>query len=78
MSRTLYGTRDAANAWDEFFKNAAVDHGYDIGLSSPCFYCHREEDSHGRRHGDGLVFEGEDNWCDEMQKLLAPLVILKR
>ena len=39
---------------------------------------HREEDSHGWRHGDDLVFEGEDNWLDKLQKALARVMILKR
>ena len=63
----LYGTRDAANAWDEFFNSAANDQGYDIGLSSPCLYYHREEDSHGCRDGDDLV----DHWLDALQKTLV-------
>ena len=36
LLRTLCGTQNAANAWDEFFNSAAIDQGYDIGLSSPC------------------------------------------
>ena len=57
LQRTVYGTRDAC---DECYGNAAMDQGYDIRLSSPCLYFHREEDSHGWRQGDNLMFEGED------------------
>ena len=36
-----------------------------------------EQDStHGWRHGDDLVFEGEDNWLDELQKGLDRASIL--
>ena len=52
LLRTLYGARDTANAWDQIFNNAEVAQGYEIGLSSSCLYCHREQDSHGWRHGD--------------------------
>ena len=57
LLRTLYGTRDAANAWDEFFNNAAIERGYEIGWSSLCICYHREQDSHGWRHGDDLAFQ---------------------
>ena len=67
LLQTLYGTRDTANAWDY---NAAIDQVHDTGLSSPCLYYHREEDSHRWRHGDDLVFDGEDNWLDELQNAL--------
>ena len=52
----------------EFFNNAATDQGYDSGPSSPCLYHDREEDSHGWRHGDDLVFDGEGTWLDDLQK----------
>ena len=39
---------------------------------------HREEDSHGWRHGDDLVFEGEDFWLDALQKALESVMFLKR
>ena len=68
LLRTLYGTRDAANAWDEFFNNSVIEDGYEIVLASPCSYYHRAQDSHGWRRGDDLVFEGEESWRDEMQK----------
>ena len=63
---------------DEFFNNAAIDHGYDFGLSSPCLCLHREEDSHGERHADDLVFEGEGEWLDDLQKELGRVMFLKR
>ena len=47
LLRTFYGTRDAANAWDEFLNDAAIHSGHDIGLSSSCLHHRREEDSHG-------------------------------
>ena len=44
---TLCGTRDAANAWDEFFNNSVIEDEYEIVLASPCSYYHRAQDSHG-------------------------------
>ena len=67
-----------SKASDECFNNAAIDQGYDIRLSSPCLHYNREEDRHGWRHGDDLVFEGEENWLDELQKALERVMILKR
>ena len=74
---TATDRRQLANAWDEFFNHAAIDHGFHIGLSSPCLYFHREANSHAWRHGDDLVLQGEDKWLDELQKALERVVILK-
>ena len=38
LLRTLYGTRDAASQWDAFFNEKIATLGYDVGMSSPCFY----------------------------------------
>ena len=78
LLRTLCGNRDAANAWDEFFNNAAIDEWHGKGRASPRLHFHREQDSHGWKHDDGLVFEGEENWLDELQKGLGRVMILKR
>ena len=53
LLRTLYVTRDAAGAWDEFFNNAAIHQGYDIGLSSPCSHNHLEDESNQLRKSIG-------------------------
>ncbi|CAK0826515.1 unnamed protein product [Prorocentrum cordatum] len=78
LLRTLYGTRDAANAWDEFFNEAIVRREYEVGLSSPCLYYCAAEDSAGWRHGDDLVFEGPDEWLDRLEEGLRSVMILKR
>ena len=78
LLRTLYGTRDAANAWDEFFNEAVVRREYEVGLSSPCLYYCAAEDSAGWRHGDDLVFEGPDEWLDRLEEGLRSEMILKR
>ena len=58
LLRTLYGTRDAANQWDAFFNKEIGELGYKVGSSNPCL--HRDWFSIGWRHGDDLVFAGED------------------
>ena len=78
LLRTLYGTRDAANAWDEFFNEAIVRREYEVGLSSPCLYYCAAEDSSGWRHGDDLVFEGPDEWLDRLEEGLRSVMILQR
>ncbi|CAK0797196.1 unnamed protein product [Prorocentrum cordatum] len=78
LMRTLYGTRDAAKAWDEFFNEAIVRREYEVGLSSPCLYYCAAEDSAGWRHGDDLVFEGPDEWLDWLGECLRSVMILKR
>ena len=71
LSRTLYGTGEAADAGDEFFNDAAIDQGVQIGLSSPCLCLHREQDN-------DLVFEGKENWLDELHKEVERVMVLRR
>ncbi|CAK0837788.1 unnamed protein product [Prorocentrum cordatum] len=78
LLRTLYGTRGAANAWDEFSNDAIVRREYEVGLSSPCLYYCAAEDSTGWRHGDDLVLEGPDDWSDHLEEGLLSVMILQR
>ena len=39
---------------------------------------HRGQDSHGWRHCDDLVFEGEENWLDELQREMERVMIFKK
>ena len=59
LQRTLYGSRDKVNVWDnvwnEFF--CCNVQWSENGLSSLYLHSHREEYSHGWRHEDELVFE---------------------
>ena len=78
LLRTLYGTRDAANQWDACFKERIATLGYDVGMSSPCFYCHRDRLSIGWRHGDDLIFIGEEGHMNMLFEEISKLIIVKK
>ena len=71
LLRTLYGTYDAAHAWDEYFNDAAVQSQCEVRLSSPCLYHHRAQDSCVWRHGDDLVFEGAACCVEDLVRSLG-------
>ena len=62
LLRTMYGTRDAAHEYDSFSNEKICAQGYRHGASCPCIYGHEEELSIGWRHGDDMIFGGEDHW----------------
>ena len=79
LLRTLYGTRDAAHEWDDFAKKKMAAVEYHVGLSSPCIYVHNTEPSIGWRHGDDILFAGEEKVVDEIfDKLKGEMVLTKR
>ena len=52
LRRTLYGTRDAANAWAEEIKVLMLANQFKQGRSSPCLFWHEEKDLRAAVHGD--------------------------
>ncbi len=78
LLRTIYGTRDAANQWDAFFNDKVAKLGFDVGLSNPCLYRHRSALSIGWRHGDDLIFAGEEEFLDQLHQDLGKDMILKK
>ena len=79
LLRTLYGTRDAAHEWDAFAKKNIAAVEYHVGLSSPCIYVTNTEPSLGWRHGDDILFAGEEKVVDEIfDKLKCEMVLTKR
>ena len=62
MLRILYGTRDAANAWDEFSNKAAIDQGREIGWSPPSACTTTVNKT--AMGGDMLII-----WCSKVKKI---------
>ena len=79
LLRTLCGTRDAAHEWDDFAKTKISALGYQVGMSNPCLYVHGTEPSIGWRHGDDILFAGEEEFVDSVyDKLKGEMIIKKR
>ena len=66
LLRTMYGTRDAAAAFDRFATEVRESSGYITGASTPCVYRHCREPSVGWRHGDDIILAGEPHFVDQM------------
>ena len=58
LLRTLYGTRDAASAWETEIARVMRDYGLLQGKSSPCIWRSAERNFALLIHGDDLVFTG--------------------
>ena len=58
LERTLYGTRDAANAWADEIKTLMLGHAFEQGKSSPCVYVHKPRELKVAVHGDDFVVLG--------------------
>ena len=64
LLRTMYGTRDAAMAFDRFATEVMEGAGYVMGMSTPCVYRHKSEPSVAWRHGDDIIVAGEPHFVD--------------
>ena len=78
LLRTLYGTRDAASEWDALATKCLEAAGFETGWSSPCLYRHSSALAIGWRHGDDLVFAGEETFLEQLFAQLSTKLILKR
>ena len=54
----LYGTRDAAQLWQECLAEHLVSIGFERGRSNPCVYYHRARDIRVLVHGDDYASAG--------------------
>ena len=39
--RCVYGTRDAGSIWEDVYRAALEDMGFESGVASPCCFVHR-------------------------------------
>ena len=74
----MYGTRDAANGWEEFHREKLAGIGYGAGAASSCVFANREKASSGAAHGDDFVFEGEEPALLELEAGLRKHMIVQK
>ena len=55
LNLSMYGTRDAAQNWQETFAAHLVGLGFTQGVSNPCLFYHRAKDIKTMVHGDDYV-----------------------
>ena len=58
LVKAMYGTRDAAQNWEEEYCDTVMGLGFDRGMASPCAFYHRERNLRVVVHGDDFTFCG--------------------
>ena len=72
LLKTMYGTQDASNIWQDDYTELLCSGGYRCGASNAAVF-HNEEEVDGRClvHGDDFVVLGSQEAVDKFEKLLA-------
>ena len=70
LQRTLYGTRDAANAWSEHIKSVMQNNEFKQGRSSPCIFLHEQKELRVAVHGDDFAVLGPWKQVFWLRKIL--------
>ena len=63
----MYGTRRAADGWQEEYSSTLVSLGFQQGLSSPCVFMHAARNLYCSVHGDDFTTTGpkvELDWLE--------------
>ena len=61
LNYSLYGTRDAAQNWENEYTKFLISLGFKRGLSSPCIFHHPERNMQLVVHGDDFTTLGEES-----------------
>jgi len=78
LLRTMYGTRDAANAFEGFANEVMEAAGFIVGASNPCLYRKPDNPCIGWRHGDDIVICGERCTALRAESVLIEKMLIKR
>jgi hypothetical protein len=71
LNYSLYGTRDAANNWEDTYTEVMVELGFEQGKSSPCIFLNKGRNMATVVHGDDfttLATEQDQKWFAEQLK----------
>ena len=58
LKKALYGTRPAAQSWEQEYGNKLMSWGFEIGKSAPCLFRHKSRDLSVVVHGDDFTILG--------------------
>ncbi len=58
LQKCMYGTRDAAQGWEQTYRDALEYLGFVRGRASPCIFVHSKRDIHLTVHGDDFFAAG--------------------
>jgi hypothetical protein len=71
LVKSMYGTRDAAQNWEEEYTGFMTDNGFVRGLGSPCVFFNEDRKLRAVIHGDDFTILGKEkqlNWFKERIK----------
>ena len=77
LKKALYGTRDAASAWEMEYTTNLVEIGFTIGKSSTCIFAHEAKGIQVVVHGDDFTATGSDIMLKEFASQLEKKYIVK-
>ena len=78
LLRTMYGTREASSAFEQFFTEIVEELGFQVGVSVTCVYWRPSDMLIIWRHGDDISIVGEEDSSELVFKALSEKMILKR
>jgi hypothetical protein len=71
LLKSMYGTRDAVQNWEEAYSTFMTNVGFRRGKASPCMFYHKDRNLRVVLHGDGFTIVGLEkdlNWFQERIK----------
>ena len=71
LLRHMYGTRGAADGWQEEYSTMLVRHGFKQGNACPNLFRHPEKDLVCSVHGDDFTSSGSKPGLDWMEKVIS-------
>ena len=71
MNRSMYGFRDASNAWMKDWTELLAGEGYATGVSNPALFYNKTLDSRGCVHGDDFYVVADRSALDRLAETLG-------
>ena len=78
LLRSLYGTQDASNIWQQDYTKLLLSGGWKPGRSNPSLFYSKATEGRGLCHGDDLMILADDDTLAEFDKLLRSRYDVKR
>ena len=77
LVRSMYGTQDASNLWQEDYTGTLAQRGYTPGRSNPAVFHSHREDGRMLVHGDDFVLLAGDGEIKAVEQLLKSKYTVK-
>ena len=78
LTKTMYGTRDAAAEWEEYYRRVFTENGFECGVFCPCLFWSSSRGVSVWVHGDDMVLLGTKAAVEAVEELLSESMLVKR